>query len=292
MSDPHRPATSPGAASLDWTTMSALAPDARVDLWQRAYEGYYVPAHFDRATVELMGRIGDLDDAHSPVLMADGVPVGFGALGLRGPRAWLGGFGVALAQRRRGLGRRLMDTWLDAARARGARHAQLEVLEPNVPARALYEAYGFRAVRWLEVWSLAAAPSGAATGGIRRVSALEAQAIVDLLPGSDEPWQRDPAVVRVLADDSLGLVAGEPASPAGAAVVRAVPGRVSVLRLRTAETPRRGDTIAALFAAAMALAEGATLRWLNVPEGDPGSAVLRACEGKLEIRQVEMARAL
>lgn len=292
MSDSPPPAAAAGAASLDWTTMSALAPDARVDLWQRAYEGYYMPAHFDLATVELMGRIGDLDDAHSPVLLADGVPVGFGALGRRGARAWLGGFGVAMPQRRRGLGRRLMDTWLDAARAQGARHAQLEVLEPNVPARTLYEAYGFRAVRWLEVWSLATAPAGADAGGVRRVSALEAQASVDALPGADEPWQRDPAVVRVFADDSVGLVAGDPASPSGAAVVRPVPGRVSVLRLRAADTPRRGDTIAALIAAAMALVEGGTLRWLNVPEGDPGSAVLRACEGKLEIRQVEMARAL
>ncbi len=75
-------------------------------------------------------------------------------------------------------------------------------------------------------------------------------------------------------------------------VVRPAPGRVSVLRLRTAAGAPREGVIAALLAAAMTHTGATSLRWLNVAEDDPGSAALRELGGQLEIRQVEMARAL
>lgn len=287
----NAPPSAAKTAPLEWTTLAALDPEARVDLWHRAYEGYAVPTHFDRATLDLMGRIGDLDDAHSPVLRVGGETVGFGALGLRGERAWLGGFGVALPWRRRGLGRRLLEAWFDAARSRGARRAQLEVLEPNAAARALYEAQGFRSVRWLEVWSLAAVPAADAAV-VERVDVPEAHGAIDALSGPVEPWQRDAAVVRAFAPESLGLRVGPASAPLGAAVVRPAPGRVSVLRLRTAAGAPREGVIAALLAAAMTHTGATSLRWLNVAEDDPGSAALRELGGQLEIRQVEMARAL
>ena len=47
------------------------------------------------------------------------------------------------AARRQGIGRDLVLAFLDAARARSADQAFLEVAEDNAPARRLYEALGF-----------------------------------------------------------------------------------------------------------------------------------------------------
>jgi len=53
---------------------------------------------------------------------------------------------VAESGRRRGLGRALVREILQALSRRGVRHVYLEVRESNAPARALYEAFGFREV--------------------------------------------------------------------------------------------------------------------------------------------------
>ncbi len=53
---------------------------------------------------------------------------------------------VAAEARRRGIGRRLMLAAAEAARRAGAARLFLEVSAANAPARALYEALGFRRV--------------------------------------------------------------------------------------------------------------------------------------------------
>jgi len=53
---------------------------------------------------------------------------------------------VALAGRRNGLGRALVQHILEALTARGVRQVYLEVRESNAPARALYAARGFKEV--------------------------------------------------------------------------------------------------------------------------------------------------
>jgi ribosomal-protein-alanine N-acetyltransferase len=53
---------------------------------------------------------------------------------------------VAAAHRRRGIGRRLIQTALAEAAARGAVTATLEVRAGNAPALALYRSFGFRIV--------------------------------------------------------------------------------------------------------------------------------------------------
>jgi ribosomal-protein-alanine N-acetyltransferase len=55
-------------------------------------------------------------------------------------------FAVHPAWRRQRLGERLLLAILDSAIARGAREATLEVRLSNLPARRLYEKYGFRPV--------------------------------------------------------------------------------------------------------------------------------------------------
>ena len=55
-------------------------------------------------------------------------------------------FAVDPRWRRRGVGERLLLALLDLSLARGAREATLEVRLSNMPARQLYEKYGFRPV--------------------------------------------------------------------------------------------------------------------------------------------------
>lgn len=58
----------------------------------------------------------------------------------------LANLAVAPGVRGRGLGRGILDRFLEEAARRGARKAYLEVRESNRAARALYEALGFRVV--------------------------------------------------------------------------------------------------------------------------------------------------
>ena len=72
--------------------------------------------------------------------------VGFAGIWLMVDEAHITTFAVHPDWRRRGIGERLLVAVIDAAVARHAREATLEVRLSNVPARRLYEKYGFRPV--------------------------------------------------------------------------------------------------------------------------------------------------
>ena len=72
--------------------------------------------------------------------------VGFAGIWMMVDEAHITTFAVDPAWRRQGIGGRLLLAVMDAAVARHAREATLEVRLSNVPARRLYEQYGFRPV--------------------------------------------------------------------------------------------------------------------------------------------------
>ena len=72
--------------------------------------------------------------------------VGFGGLWVMVDEAHITTFAVDPRWRRRGIGEWLLLALLDRAVARQAREATLEVRLSNMPARRLYEKYGFRPV--------------------------------------------------------------------------------------------------------------------------------------------------
>jgi ribosomal-protein-alanine N-acetyltransferase len=76
----------------------------------------------------------------------DGLIVAYGGLWLMVDEAHITTFAVHPAWRRQGIGERLLLAFLDIARDRHAREATLEVRLSNLPARRLYEKYGFRPV--------------------------------------------------------------------------------------------------------------------------------------------------
>ena len=80
------------------------------------------------------------------VARTDDALVGFAGLWVMVDEAHVTTFAVDPRWRRRGVGERLLLTLLDIAVARKAREATLEVRLSNMPARRLYEKYGFRPV--------------------------------------------------------------------------------------------------------------------------------------------------
>lgn len=82
------------------------------------------------------------------VARADGLDgiVAYGGIWLMVDEAHITTFAVDPAWRRQGVGETLLLALLDLALARHAREATLEVRLSNLPARRLYEKYGFRPV--------------------------------------------------------------------------------------------------------------------------------------------------
>lgn len=143
------------------------------ELFTRAYEGYFVPMHFDEPTLRSMIDAWDIDLSRSRVAPDQGLC----NLAIRGDRGWIGGIGVVPEQRGNGIGRALMEAVLGLAPPT----VLLEVIDANEPAIKLYESLGFERTRVLEVW---------------RVEASEAPAEnVDqsTLGQTGLPWQREDA---------------------------------------------------------------------------------------------------
>jgi ribosomal-protein-alanine N-acetyltransferase len=84
--------------------------------------------------------------AHYVVARCGDTIVGFAGVWLLVDEAHVTTFATRRSWRRQGIGERLLLALLDLARTRGAHEATLEVRPSNVPARRLYEKYGFKVV--------------------------------------------------------------------------------------------------------------------------------------------------
>jgi GNAT superfamily N-acetyltransferase len=108
---------------------------------------------YDRARVEEWGMRGDFEPESLRarelyVAEADGEPVGWGSLIVRGGVGWLEDLWIDPPWIGRGIGRLLFERVADGARALGARRLEWEA-EPN--ARGFYERMGATYVRDSEV---------------------------------------------------------------------------------------------------------------------------------------------
>jgi ribosomal-protein-alanine N-acetyltransferase len=84
--------------------------------------------------------------AHYIVARYGNAIVGFAGIWLLVDEAHITTFATRTAWRRQGIGERLLVALLDLALARGAKEATLEVRPSNIPAKRLYEKYGFKVV--------------------------------------------------------------------------------------------------------------------------------------------------
>jgi ribosomal-protein-alanine N-acetyltransferase len=98
------------------------------------------PAHAYRQEIE-QNRL-----AHYIVARHRDEIVGFAGIWLLVDEAHITTFATQSRWRRQGIGERLLVALLDLALARGAKEATLEVRPSNIPAKRLYEKYGFKVI--------------------------------------------------------------------------------------------------------------------------------------------------
>ncbi len=266
--------------SLTFRPAAELELGRLAGLFTAAYEGYLVPFSIDARTLGFMVDAYGLDLDASRIALLDGVPVGLANVAVRGDRAWIGGIGVTPFGRRRGIGERLLRAVIDQARERGARTVQLEVIEGNAPALALYEKIGFEHVRHVDVWILDADPE--AHGGAADTDLEAAHERIRSVRGADEPWQRDDETLarlrslepplRALGDDG------------GAAIVRPTTVALSVIQIGADEPAAR--------VLLETLRREGSVNALNLPDDEPAAQAFRALGGRVAVRQREMALSL
>jgi len=261
-----------------------LSPAALTALWNQAYEAYFVNIEF---TPEMMARHlrrAGIDLALSRVLWRDGVAAGVSLVARRGARGYLGGFGIVLAQRRRGLAARLLSAQLDALRAAGLREVLLEVIEQN-PAREVYARGGFELQRRLLVLdglpdSLPAAPSVALDD--EALSAAHARAN-DRRP----TWRRDLPTLRdaIAHDGARAFGVLRDGQPCAYAVTVAAGDRLTLL-----DAGALDDAAALALLGALRHRHPGLRQWRlgDEPEGTPLARVTQARGMVVAIAQVEM----
>ena len=269
-------------APIALTPATGLAMPALADLFNRAYEGYEVPLHVDAGAVEFMHEAFDLSPERSRIAWRDERPIGLAMLAVRGTRAWVGGMGVASEARRAGVGEQLMRALLDSGRAAGVKRVQLEVLEPNTRARALYEKLGFRTFRRLEVWQWDA-PASATGSSVEACDPRDARQRLKAARRAPDPWQREDATIDRLDVSTPALRAVH--TSGGDAIYRVTDGRASVLQMAAGDERTAG----ALLDAIRSRAGVSVLRYLNVPDSDPAAAARAQRGATLTVAQFEMA---
>lgn len=242
-------------------------------IFTAGYEGYFTPFVLDEAAFRFMSTTYDDDLDASRVALVDDEPAGICKLAIRRERGWIGGVGVALPHRGKGIGEALMRAAIDEARAHGLRELWLEVLFPNEPALKLYEKLGFERMRVLEVWTLEAFDRG---GSAQPVAAAQAQERIRRERTEREPWQREDESVAHLEDvEAL-------ASDRGALLYRRSGERVSLLQGVAADDEAARDLLQSIPA------EATSVQWLNGPAGDPFNAAFESLRGTLAWSQHEM----
>jgi len=119
--------------------MTVADLDAVHDIEKRSFRTPW-PSHAYKTELET-NRL-----AHYVVARADGEVVGYGGMWIMVDEAHITTFAVTPERRRERIGERLLLALMDLAQELRAREATLEVRLSNLPARRLYEKYGFRPV--------------------------------------------------------------------------------------------------------------------------------------------------
>jgi len=265
---------------LSYVAADGLTMVDLVALWNRVYEAYLVPFVVDEAGLATHVRRAGIVLSRSVVAVAGGAPVALSVAAIRGRRAWIGGFGVARAWRRRGVARELLEHHVGALSA-DVDEVTLEVLEEN-PARALYTSVGFTDTG--ELVSLVGVPSVPALAASTPTLARLAEAHARL--NRDTPtWRREwPSVEDAMRAGASAILVGE-AEGSGYAVARRVGEAVVV-----GDAQAHDATSAERLYAALAYGfPGATLRVVDDRSGSCFSAVGQALGLTVVHRQRAMA---
>ena len=129
--------------------LTNLSLKAAADLFNRSFEGYFIPVQFTEETLKAFTQRDGIDFAASRILFAHEKPAGLALIARREATSRLAGFGIIREIRGQGAGTWFAQTLLDEARQRSEKQMFLEVITQNEYAIQLYEKYGFTMLRKL-----------------------------------------------------------------------------------------------------------------------------------------------
>ncbi|MBB4014768.1 GNAT family N-acetyltransferase [Niveibacterium umoris] len=252
------PFTRRAASTLDFPGLLAI--------WNEAYRGYFIPFQFDAAMLQRHMALGSIDLDRSCVWFDGDTPMAVALSGVRGTRAWLGGWGIAPDWRGKRHSLPLVRDFMQVQVDAGAREIDLEALEQNWALRTYAQA-GFVDTRRLLVLegTLTCAPLAGHTPSFD--AAL--QALVTL-PRAPACWQRDIPALRA-QPDLIPVSVGPGTAPTGVALTR-----IDGDWLRIVDIACAPDATGDLLAALAATADGRRLRVVNEPEGPLADALYAA----------------
>lgn len=286
--------------SIRYVSATNLSLEQLTDAFNVGFRAYYLPMTQTPDSLAQMIYENDVRLDQSFALYVDDAVAGVGLVGVRDTRGWVAGMGVAPIWRGQGIGAQLLGRLLLQMREAGLSRAQLEALEVNTPAVALYQRLGFATERLLHVYhgplKLAGAGEQASRGrgSLRAVGPRLALREFDVFHAVPPAWQRErPTVERVRpALEGLGLWDGGQLlayvlytrQSAGYAVIDA--------GSAAAEPATRRADLTRLLSRMAEPAPEALFRAINVPPGDALGEALQALGCPIVVTQREMARSL
>ncbi len=267
------------------TRAAELSSSSLTALWNAAYEGYFVPLRFDEAMVARHVRRSQIDLSRSLVGSIEGEPFGLSLAGFRDAKAWIGGFGVAPAFRRRGLATRLLQAHLGRIDDEGLAETWLEVIEAN-PAREVYRRCGFDETRELLLFE-GTPPVGEAGGEGETLTLDELGKAHAELNTARPSWRRDwPTVADCIAEGAVPLGIRREGRICAYALVLEHGGRLTFL-----DAAARDSTVGALLLTAIGRRwPAAPARLVDEPTDTALAEALRSAGLAVGLRQVEMRR--
>ncbi|HYE42638.1 MAG TPA: GNAT family N-acetyltransferase [Caulobacteraceae bacterium] len=268
---------------LDIDRASDFSLAALTRIWNAAYEDYLVPLNFTEALVERHVRRSQIDLSRSLVALVDDRPVGLSLAAVRAERAWIGGFGIALPFRRRGLAGQLMTAQLELLDREGVAETVLEVIDEN-PARQLYRRSGFVETRDLLLFE-GLPPSGPARA--ETLSPDDFIAAHRRLNPATPTWRREIATgLDGIGEGAVPLGVRRGGEVVGYALAFEHGGKLVLFDAAAADTDAAVDLLCALGARWPAL----RLRLVDEPSTTPLAIGALASGLQVDTRQVEMAR--
>ncbi len=287
--------------AITFATAATLSLEQVTHAFNLAFAGYYLPMAQTPDGLAQMMRENDVRLDDSAALYVDGALAGVGLVGVRGTRGWIAGMGVAPQWRGQGIGARLLGQLLVHMRAIGLRTAQLEVLEMNTPALALYQRMGFQTQRSLLVYHGpldldAVSPARHWGDGARLRAASPRTALNDFAAfhAIAPAWQRERATLERVRGTLEGLGLWHDAQLSAYLLASRQSGGYAILDAgaRAPEAEARREAIMRLLRALHDSAPESIFRAINTPPGDALGDALALLGCPVVVTQREMSRSL
>lgn len=163
-------------------TLEGVTSPELYEVYKESFCDYPVDLGFDeRRLCAVLNRLGG-DASHSFGAFEDGKLIGFASCGLRQfkgmPTGYVALTGVSIHHRRKGVGKAMMEAFIDHFKNLGVKRLLLEVIENNTPAYGLYKKVGLETSRSFCSYSLEA-----------KADTKQYDMDIRLVKAEDAPWE-------------------------------------------------------------------------------------------------------